>query len=38
MSNRVPHCNECDRCQYTDLFFKDSIVARKMNHSLYLED
>ncbi len=23
MSNRVPHCKECDRCQYTDLFYKD---------------
>lgn len=23
MSNRVPHCSKCDRCQYTDLFYKD---------------
>jgi hypothetical protein len=23
MSNRVPHCKECNRCQFIDLFYKD---------------
>ena len=23
MENRVPHCKECERCQFTDLFYKD---------------
>jgi hypothetical protein len=23
MANRVPHCKDCERCQYTELFYKD---------------
>lgn len=23
MSNRVPHCKECDRCQFVEFFYKD---------------
>ncbi len=23
LKNKVPHCSECERCQYTDFTYKD---------------